>query len=202
LRITEINLRTSVNDEINQGNLIGLTSNYQTSDGMVHAAADVWFVADKVTAGFVDAETQVHQVDLAIAALVEPGAGNFESITTISSTSVEFREVEKTTEVTPNEQLSNLRTRVSSLTQALGAFEKIGIENNANSELSFYKTDRDSQATSTSMTAVTSMFEVMQKFGKDGGLAQKTEIATSLTVNASGLSSGLTANGYLAIEPK
>jgi hypothetical protein len=42
----------------------------------------------------------------------------------------------------------------------------------------------------------------MQKFGKDGGLAQKTEIATSLTVNASGLSSGLTANGYLAIEPK
>jgi len=29
------------------GNLLGLTSTYQTTDGQSHAAADVWFVADK-----------------------------------------------------------------------------------------------------------------------------------------------------------
>jgi hypothetical protein len=47
LNITKIDLQTTASSATDNGNLVGLTSNYQTSDGTTHAAADVWFVADK-----------------------------------------------------------------------------------------------------------------------------------------------------------
>jgi hypothetical protein len=47
LGISQLNLATNTARDSNQGNLIGLTSTYQTTDGSVHAAADVWFVVDK-----------------------------------------------------------------------------------------------------------------------------------------------------------
>ena len=47
LGITQLNLATNTARDSNQGNLIGLTSTYQTSDGSLHEAADVWFVVDK-----------------------------------------------------------------------------------------------------------------------------------------------------------
>jgi hypothetical protein len=37
------------------GNLVGLVSSYETTDGKTHAAADVWFVADKAAAVAPDA---------------------------------------------------------------------------------------------------------------------------------------------------
>jgi hypothetical protein len=46
LSITQLNLATNTARDSSQGNLIGLTSTYQTVDGSVHAAADVWFVVD------------------------------------------------------------------------------------------------------------------------------------------------------------
>ena len=33
---------------VDNGNLIGLTSSYETQDGVEHQMADVWFIADKV----------------------------------------------------------------------------------------------------------------------------------------------------------
>jgi hypothetical protein len=33
---------------MNNGNLVGLTSSYQTTDGVTHTAADVWFVVKPV----------------------------------------------------------------------------------------------------------------------------------------------------------
>jgi hypothetical protein len=47
LNITKIDLQTTASSAMDNGNLVGLTSSYQTSDGVNHAAADVWFVADK-----------------------------------------------------------------------------------------------------------------------------------------------------------
>jgi len=47
LNISSINAVAEVNLSKDNGNLIGLTSTYQTNDGATHAAADVWFVADK-----------------------------------------------------------------------------------------------------------------------------------------------------------
>jgi hypothetical protein len=46
LSITQLNLATNTARDSSQGNLIGLTSTYQTVDGSLHAAADVWFVVD------------------------------------------------------------------------------------------------------------------------------------------------------------
>jgi hypothetical protein len=46
LNITQLNLEAQITRDSNQGNLIGLTSSYQTADGSSHAAADVWFVVD------------------------------------------------------------------------------------------------------------------------------------------------------------
>jgi hypothetical protein len=52
LDIVQLNLNANIARESSQGNLIGLTSSYQTSDGLLHAAADVWFVVDKETDTF------------------------------------------------------------------------------------------------------------------------------------------------------
>jgi hypothetical protein len=49
LGITQLNLATNTARDSSQGNLIGLTSTYQTIDGSLHAAADVWFVVDNNT---------------------------------------------------------------------------------------------------------------------------------------------------------
>jgi hypothetical protein len=43
LGITSLSLTTTAGDALNQGNILGLNSTYQTSDGSTHAASDVWF---------------------------------------------------------------------------------------------------------------------------------------------------------------
>jgi hypothetical protein len=43
LGITSLSLQTNTQIAINQGNVLGLNSSYQTADGATHAAADVWF---------------------------------------------------------------------------------------------------------------------------------------------------------------
>jgi len=44
LNIAQLSLSAQVTKDINNGNLVGLTSSYQTNDGVTHTAADVWFV--------------------------------------------------------------------------------------------------------------------------------------------------------------
>jgi hypothetical protein len=44
LNIAQLSLSAQVTTDMNNGNLVGLTSSYQTTDGVNHAAADVWFV--------------------------------------------------------------------------------------------------------------------------------------------------------------
>ena len=48
LGITQINVNAVNGTEVDNGNVLGLTSTYQTSDGVVHAAADVWFRVEGV----------------------------------------------------------------------------------------------------------------------------------------------------------
>jgi hypothetical protein len=47
LGITQLSVKSEAVLESNSGNLVGLTSTYQTVDGKQHASADVWFVVDK-----------------------------------------------------------------------------------------------------------------------------------------------------------
>ncbi len=46
LGITQFNLGASTITELNHGNLLGLESTYETSDGQTHTVADVWFRTD------------------------------------------------------------------------------------------------------------------------------------------------------------
>ena len=46
LGIASISLDAMQSQDMDNGNLIGLTSTYETTDGVTHAAADVWFLAD------------------------------------------------------------------------------------------------------------------------------------------------------------
>ena len=118
LGISKINLNTSIGSSTDQGNLLGLTSTYETTDGKTHAAADVWFAVDKdgvnATAGTLDA---------AIAAL---NAGTSSS-TSGPSTLIDMEVAGFTSGPTqaassPVEIKDDLRTRVGSLAQAIGTF--------------------------------------------------------------------------------
>jgi hypothetical protein len=51
LDISSLSLQTQTGVAKDNGNVLGLTSTYQTADGANHAAADVWFVADKAVIG-------------------------------------------------------------------------------------------------------------------------------------------------------
>jgi hypothetical protein len=48
LNIAQLSLSAQVTTDTNNGNLVGLTSSYQTTDGVVHTAADVWFAVKAV----------------------------------------------------------------------------------------------------------------------------------------------------------
>jgi hypothetical protein len=50
LGIRSVSTVATVELSKDNGNLVGLVSSYETTDGNTHAAADVWFVADKATA--------------------------------------------------------------------------------------------------------------------------------------------------------
>ncbi len=43
LGITKLNLDVKAGGAVNNGNILGLTSTFETADGATHAAADVWF---------------------------------------------------------------------------------------------------------------------------------------------------------------
>ena len=76
LSITQLNLATNTARDSSQGNLIGLTSTYQTVDGSLHAAADVWFVVDNNTRAS-DPTTQPNPSNELVKAIGEFNSLNF-----------------------------------------------------------------------------------------------------------------------------
>jgi hypothetical protein len=46
LNISQLSLATNSQASLDNGNVVGLNSSYQTTDGVTHAAADVWFQVD------------------------------------------------------------------------------------------------------------------------------------------------------------
>jgi hypothetical protein len=140
LGIASINTQADANLSKDNGNLIGLTSSYETTDGTSHAAADVWFVAD---ANQADAPATPPPTDL--------------------------------------------RSRVSSLAQALSAFsngEPLATTAPATSALAPSGT-----AASSATLAVSSMVSVMQQFDANGnqvGAAATTATPLVTTLNLTG----------------
>jgi hypothetical protein len=68
LGITQLDLNASAVAVQNNGNIIGLSSSYQTADGQNHALADVWFLADKVS-GMVQAMSSYAEAAMASSVL-------------------------------------------------------------------------------------------------------------------------------------
>uniref|UniRef100_UPI0037BEF987 hypothetical protein n=1 Tax=Ideonella sp. TaxID=1929293 RepID=UPI0037BEF987 len=50
LGITSLNLQAATGTEVDNGNLLGLVSDYTTADGATHAMADVWFAKGEAPA--------------------------------------------------------------------------------------------------------------------------------------------------------
>jgi len=118
LGIASINVNATVGTNTDNGNILGLTSTYQTTDGQTHAAADVWFIADKD-----GANASAGTLDAAIAAL------NITNAPTVASSSGDIAsqnqlEPVQLADATTVEVKDDLRTRVSSLAQAMGSFSE------------------------------------------------------------------------------
>jgi hypothetical protein len=64
LSISSISVVAESNISKDNGNFVGLTSSYQTTDGANHLAADVWFVTDGAKTATPALEPAVKQVDL------------------------------------------------------------------------------------------------------------------------------------------
>ncbi|HVR51429.1 MAG TPA: heme utilization protein, partial [Pseudorhodoferax sp.] len=77
--IASINLNARAELSKDNGNLVGLVSSYETTDGATHAAADVWFVAQRATAETAqagDLRTQVGSLAEAIGSFDSDEAWN------------------------------------------------------------------------------------------------------------------------------
>jgi hypothetical protein len=62
--ISNISVVAERNISSNNGNIVGLTSSYQTTDGANHAAADVWFITDEAKTGLPVADVTAKPVGL------------------------------------------------------------------------------------------------------------------------------------------
>jgi hypothetical protein len=194
LKITSISANADVNLSKDNGNLIGLTSSYQTADGASHAAADVWFVADKNQTVATTA-TSTTSADAAIAAiqaqvLASGGAQPSPEAVSIENTSV--------APVDTAQGATNLRARVSELAQAMGSFDGSSGTTDAGATLSGAASG--APGSSAASLAVVSMVDVMKQFDSNGNqLTSQVSTTASVgkTLNMSGTSDPA-ANALLA----
>jgi hypothetical protein len=119
LGITQLNLAATTTTNTNNGNIIGLTSGYQTTDGSQHAMADVWFVADK-NGSVTPVPTAPAAIPLIpVAAVVVAPAAMAVAATPIIP-AAPLVPVATLSALVP--AANNLSTQVSGLTQAMATF--------------------------------------------------------------------------------
>jgi hypothetical protein len=193
LGIAKINLNATVGTATDNGNVLGLTSSYETTDGVTHEAADVWFVADK---GGVNA--QAGTLDAAIAAL------NSANTATLVAPENEWATGE-TASLDPGQSSppvagasDDLGARVSSLAQAIGSFTEISADGTNTPQLE--SSNATAMASSPAALAVGGMAGVMQQFDANGNPAgAQVAAAPSATksLNLAGVNTP-SDQGYLA----
>mgnify|MGYP000946964449 FL=1 len=66
LNIAQLSLSARVTTDFNNGNLVGLTSSYQTTDGVTHTAADVWFAVQPAQPSQASTPTSTNRLAQAI----------------------------------------------------------------------------------------------------------------------------------------
>ena len=211
LNIANISLNAAVGSDKDNGNILGLTSTYETTDGATHAAADVWFLADKNKV-----DSSAAAVDSAIVALSQPAAvavvtpvvaaAPVTAAALVTADAVPFGAVAGLVPdqnvATPLAPKDDLCTRVSGLAQAIGSFAESGV----NETLAVPRLDATGGAVASNTTAtaltVGSMVDVMKQFDANGNLLAKpgTAVASgSTTLNLPGVQDPASA-GFLAVK--
>jgi trimeric autotransporter adhesin len=164
LGIAKINLNAVAGSEVDNGNWLGLTSSYDTTDGATHDMADVWFRAQK------QAVSTASNVDEAIAALntaskpmpsmvVEPVVAPLSTIPEIS--------IRAQPAVEPLQLISAIRTQVSGMAQTMGSFVDAEI---SQSELAPADGTTKIASPSPVALAVTSLADAMKQFDTNGAI--------------------------------
>jgi hypothetical protein len=185
LQISKINLQTVNGTEMDNGNLVGLTSTYETTDGTSHAAADVWFVADKSSTDAAPLTKGDSDVDQAIAALVAVDSVSTKNVEPLASDIAS--DVVGQSTPSSNSSPQNLRSRVSSLAQAIGSFDEDVVQNEPGSILPVDNAAASAASRSAihSMVAISNMVDVLKQFDVNGNpLAQGTGVALASTTKA------------------
>ncbi|NBT56285.1 MAG: heme utilization protein, partial [Betaproteobacteria bacterium] len=166
LGITKIDLQAMAELSKDNGNLLGLTSSYETTDGVKHAAADVWFVADKsaIRQTAVALSSAISNFDPSPATQIQPLSSAVDKVGGLAA--------EASSMLAPTAQKDNLRARVSDLVQAIGMYGDV--------ELSPFKTTQETSSSlqlqtgggafsaSTSGLAACRLAEVMNQFDANG----------------------------------
>ncbi len=171
LGISSINLEATVGTGTDNGNLVGLTSTYETTDGATHAAADVWFVAEK-SAG---APQAVATVDEAIAALgsAPPVGAEADGAPAVEAAGVVELPAQQTKFAVSIEPKTDLRSRVSSLAQAIGQFSDSGVAKETQNVSSLDLSGSLASANSVVSMGAASMADVMKQFDANGNMLAK-----------------------------
>jgi len=190
LHIAKIDLQATVGGAIHNGNIVGLTSSYQTTDGATHAAADVWFQTDKIDVDLQKTATRVESVDKAIAAL--GGISTPDLIATEQTTFIESK-------LAVESPLTDMRSRVSSIASAMGSFNNSVAGNDQPGSLTDQKSE-GAISSSATMLVASSMTDAMAKFDFGGGGVPKLNAVvtpSANTLNLKGIQDA-TGDGFLA----
>jgi hypothetical protein len=202
LGITQINAQASVDLSKDNGNLVGLTSTYETADGATHAAADVWFVADKYSQVSTMASVDDAALDSAITALGKATAVVAESSgdDVLSVAEPVPALLPLPTELLVSDAPADLSSRVSSLVQVIGSFGELSADTNALTSSLLDTSGGTASMSSVTSLAVVSMVDVMKQFDANGNLlgSQDATVASAGTsLNVPGIQDPA-KSGYLA----
>jgi hypothetical protein len=197
LGISSISTQAAVDLSKDNGNLVGLTSTYETTDGATHAAADVWFVADKN-----QVMTPEVAVDNAIAALnsVASASGGVATPDALPSDAIVSLLPAQMDPAPAAAGATDLRSRVSSLAQAMGTFSDASGSADALSTPRLDVLGSSTPTLSVTSIAVASMVDVMKQFDSNGNLlGPQAAMTASLgrTPSLTGAQESL-PNGFLA----
>jgi hypothetical protein len=171
LGIATINLNAAVGTNTDNGNILGLTSSYQTTDGTTHAAADVWFIADK---GGVNASAGT--LDAAIAAINANSTPTKNPLVIVPSIDESLALGQPVVPPVATNS-DDLRSRVTSLAQAIGSFGSVDAQSSGIVAPNLNATSNVSTAQSPVALAATSMADVMKQFDSNGAMLGAPAIA-------------------------
>lgn len=187
LGIAKINVNATAGTGTDNGNILGLTSSYETTDGVTHDAADVWFLANRTPTTSTATPTATSTVDSAIAALnttastaqaaETPPAQDAVSaavaaqLPPVVATAVTGAGANEATAPVAG-TTSALRAQVSNMAQAMGSFVEAGLSQPAATAAPGAAAgDTVAASLSPVALAVNSMADAMKQFDANGNAA-------------------------------